>query len=65
MSEDKETATEGGKTEGGGGVKPIDGFGLILGMAVGWLLFDSFFWGMLFALLFGLAFAGGRRTFSR
>lgn len=46
-------------------MKPMDGFGLLVGFAIGWLLFDSFFWAMLFGVLFGLAFSSGRRAIGR
>lgn len=44
---------------------PLDASGLVTGFVIGWLLFGSLLWGMLFALLLGAAFSTGSRIAKR
>ena len=44
---------------------PLDASGLVTGFVIGWLIFGSVMWGMLFAILLGAAFSTGSRIAKR
>lgn len=44
---------------------PLDASGLVTGFVIGWLIFGSLLWGVLFALLMGAAFSTGSRLARR
>lgn len=44
---------------------PLDASGLVTGFVIGWLLFGSLLWGLIFALVMGAAFSTGSRIAKR